>query len=271
MAELRDEAAERERARAQLNACIALLDHVSAPVRESLRLGGQEKDPQAIMLTRGLAFACDCMAAMIAIVELDSSAWVCLPTVCRPLLELSTKLLWANREKDGWIRLQVDAAREELDYAENLQKLKGYEDIGKRKALQMQGVIDQYGPNGIKNLPDMRCLLEMNHRKDVSLKHRDTADFASFEYANFYQLMCGPAHGHVASIVKDSRTHLRVAVMGAIRSVFELLRAALTVCCANETEPCELMEEIGTRINSIAKGECELRLDELRLEVSERD
>ncbi len=247
-----------------------MLDFFEEPVHRSLHLGGQSEDVPAVMLTRGFDFGRSTLLGMISLIENGPSMWICVPTVCRPFFELSAKLLWAAREPDGWVRLQADTANEQIKWARDVERFKPFAVYARRMHTKLSAVTEQRSLEGKSELPNLRMLLG-----EIEAKDRDggigtlRSDFALFQYAMMYRLMCGPAHGHLVWIAKKGDLHLTIAVSAAIASTYALLRAVAAVF-SHTPESCrELVEIIGTKINKILQGTSDFRLDDLTIVIPE--
>lgn len=112
--------------------------------------------------------------------------------------------------------------------------------------------------------PDMGKILEQIEKHDIEsgIKESD-AEFAQFQYANIWQMMCGTAHAHVVRISRSADSHMTIAVAAAVVATFGLLRATSVVTAPDLESLKNSIEIVGNKIIAILRGEEDLALDQI--------
>lgn len=250
----------------QLRSCVQLLNTFEKRIIESLKDGEQADDPQAVMICRGLAFGRTTLETMIGVAQLGEQHWVCLSTLCRPLFEVASKLLWASRKKHGWHRLQSDSARPVLTWAREAKvfdTLKEYASSMEARMTEILSRTDSVGARFVR-LPNMKQILEDIEKDDRRSGFGDTdTKSAAFQYTNLYRKMCFPVHGHIVAIAGDPSSHLTISVKAAVVGTFSLLRLVAVVGSPDLEALKKAVATIGEKIVAILKGDDNVRLDDI--------
>lgn len=254
----------------QIKRCISLLDHFDKPVQHSLTLGEQNDDPPAIMLTRCIAFGRNTLTGMLSLIEGDSCSWVCLPSICRPYFELSNKLLWASRRTDGWLRLQVDAADQELKLVRDLTALPSFAILAETKSSKLSRFIESTRSEGAQQLPAFNLILDEIEKRDRDCGLTDGSDRnALFQYACLYRIMSGTVHGNVVSIAKQPEYHLTIGVNAAIMGTFAALRATCVIFCESDSHRKSSVEQIAEKVMTVMRDQDAFTLADLNITVAD--
>lgn len=106
-----------------LSHCRSLLKEYRDILDDCLRKGNQQDDPQALMLIRGFDFGIRTVQGMATLIEADQDNVLLACMLCRPFYETAVRLLWAARMHNGWQRLQVHWAKQDLTWAREAEQM----------------------------------------------------------------------------------------------------------------------------------------------------
>lgn len=211
------------------SACSKLLKMISdcrTRMAEARAQGARIEPPVGLMLERGLDFTCDTLKAIRE--QYARSRIPQSEILLRALFEVSVSLLWASRERDGWKRLQADAAITDRTWAE---KARSHPDhAATAKAVLADPIRAACAKNG-KALPNMRQMLQAISDRDqaAAVSGQANTDLGDYLYYAIYGLLSRTTHGHLVAIKRQIavqtktaylRTGVVICVLFTIRAVY---------------------------------------------------
>ena len=180
-------------------------------------------EPLGFMIQQGMTFAHETVEAIKE--QLDKGRIPQAEILLRPLYEASVTMLWASREKLGWQRLQADAAKALLDWAEKGKNVPGFEDVA-RAVLDCP---DRCAwASEAKSLPNVRQMLSMisDLDKREGLVGSGEESLHNLSYFMVYGKISQTTHGNILAMVRDpsenKKTYITISV---VYSAYCMVRA----------------------------------------------
>lgn len=233
-----------------LDECRKLLEEYRALLMDCLHKGDQEDDPGALMLTGGFDFGIRTLGGMVVLIEADEDNVLLACTLCRPFFETAVRLLWAARTHNGWQRLQVHWANEDVKWAREAEQIPSVAEHAKTIRTAREKVLSRTDEDGnrVEPPPNMQQMLREIEVHDVGQGLRKECDGAAESaYTNVYRILCQAAHGHMVAIGRPGsfRRHARC---GALMATSALLQACCHVVAGDAKRE---IEAAGQRVMAI--------------------
>ncbi len=252
------------KARAMSDKISAILEEYRARIAEhrqllhhALEKGGQQREPQAVMLMRTVEFGLQTMNAVELLTADDASQAVAACAATRAFFEAAVRALWATRSspdsQNPWARLQVYWALEDLKWANAASDFKELEDHADIVRAARQEVRDRRDAEG-KPIQTAPPIIEMLREIDEANRAQGLGTEGCLErdyvYTNIYRLLSQGAHGHPLALRTEKNDwYLRHARIGLVMAASYLLEAS---CHVGATDPKGEIEALATRILGIA-------------------
>ena len=190
---------------------------------------GVASDFPALALNSAFRFGPQSLEAMSLLFERRHFGWQA-AMICRGLYEISTRLLWASREDNGWRRLQVHWAKEEVRFLKPMKEVPRFREAIGLELAELNGVIQQEDTDGkaLTGAPVMwdtiQAIDEMDRREKVQVV---SSDFCFKEYVLAWKSLCLAVHAHPNWIERMHREEAfdKQVVRAAVLGVRNLLRA----------------------------------------------
>lgn len=216
-----------------LDKCTELLKTYRSHSREALEKGNQQEDPPAVMLLRSFEFGLRTIAGIKSLLANDRDNALLACTLCRPFYETGTRLLWASRAPDGWLRLQKHWAKEDQKWAREARSFPKIAQAAQDVFNNRQEVLDRLDKEG-RPAPSIQQMLQEIEDCDHSTGQLDEAiSTAGYDYTNIYRRLSQGAHGHMVAIGRPA-DYLDFAVYGTVKATSADLRAT---CYLGASDP----------------------------------
>jgi len=143
--------------------------------------------------------------------------------ICRGFYELSTRLLWASREKHGWQRLQIYWAEEDRRFLKPLKNVEIFRKNVEAQLKELERVINQDDERGerLVRAPSVwetiQDIKNMDAQDDVDFTD---SEFHRQEHVIAWKSLCRAVHAHPSWIhgmrreVKFDQQVVQAAVLG---------------------------------------------------------
>ena len=186
-------------------------------------------DPPAVVLERAFRFAAESLEAMSLLLKRGQFGLQA-AMICRGFYEISTRLLWATREKHGWRRLQIHWAKEDARFLKPIKDVPRFQEAVATELAELDGVVKQEDEDGkpLSNAPGMwetiQAIDEMDRRDEV---HVVSSDFPLKEYVIAWTSLCRAVHAHPSWLdrMRCEEAFDRQVVQAAVLAARNLLRA----------------------------------------------
>jgi hypothetical protein len=253
----------------KLDSLVTLLtvhhDDAAAVLEET----GQRREPQAEMLLQCFQFGITTLRAMQSLLGQGDDLVVCLPTICRPFYELSTRILWATRGEGRWQQLQASLADETRKWAQEAINFPEWAPFAQDSLTRCQKVLERDCGTGVpvRLAPGLEQTLREIEDQDRAqqLHEEQEAGGYQFYYTMIWRRMCGPAHGHLLEITQSPSAHRAVGMMAACCATLACLRALAIASAANQDALRKKNDDLKYLVTDVILGRGLVNLDQFKV------
>ena len=232
----------------RLDEATTLLAEYGDRFRKAIAANSQADDPRAQMIPGGFQFGLVTTEAVKVLLATHDSFAPHAATVCRAFYELSIRLLWAVRAANGWRRLQVYYATEDIKWAKQAQGIAPTASLAAEVLRTRQEVLDRTLSDGSRPTvsPSLEVMLKDIEDHDIAMGLRCAGgQAASVDYAYVYRMLCRPAHGHMSVVLSDKPEGLMLhATTVPLTAALSMVQ---TSCHAVERDPKREIEAVVQR------------------------
>lgn len=180
-----------------------LVERVAERTRKLLTAGESDAG-NGIMLVRSNAYIGKCIRAVRLLVHEDHVAQAII--ICRTAYECAVRLLWASIARDGWQRLQAYWADEDIKWTKQAAEFSQLAGHASSVREEREKVLSRSTPSGsnVHKAPALSEMLKDIERADIAAGRVSASQRQHvYQYANFYRIASGFAHGHPGMVAAE--------------------------------------------------------------------